>query len=304
MAPPANMRARGPARASRGCPGRAPPRSTTATPSGHSLGRAGSDGGPCGPTDPRRSLCESVGKPFSPAADAARADQRPPPWATISGRPNAPDRFSAVSTSSIGPGRGCRALACSSRMCVKPGGISSTWCVTSTSTGDAGRRRARTARATSSSRPPRSRPAAGSSSSSSSGSVMSDAGDLDALALALGEGAEVAVGRGGRRRTPRAGPSARCSSSASYASRQRPVTPYAAVSTTSRTVSPAGIRSASAALDEADARAQLEDVDPPQARAQQVGRARRRVHPAGRDLQQRRLAGTVGAEHHPPLAVT
>ena len=54
---------------------------------------------------------------------------------------------------------------------------------------------------------------------------------------------------------------------------------------------------------EADPRAQLEDVDPAQALAQELGRAGRGVRACGEDLQHGRLAGTVGAEDDPALAL-
>src|SRR5690554_4131366 len=104
---------------------------------------------------------------------AARAVHRPERRSSSSGSPNAPERFSAVSVSSTGPAA-CTVPSRSKRTCVKPGGISSTWCVTRTSTGDRWSPASSASALTSSSRPPRSSPAAGSSSSKSSGSVMSE----------------------------------------------------------------------------------------------------------------------------------
>src|SRR5699024_525608 len=55
---------------------------------------------------------------------------------------------------------------------------------------------------------------------------------------------------------------------------------------------------------EADAGAQLEDVDPAQLLLKQLDGARRRVHAGARELQQRRLACAVGAQHDPVLPLT
>src|SRR5699024_370767 len=100
---------------------------------------------------------------------------------------------------------------------------------------------------TSDSRPPRSSPAAGSSSSSSSGSVIS----ARAASTRLRSPVErVANMRPARSPTPKAASRvrARSRSSASYSSRQRPTTPYPAVTTTFSAVSCAGTVSASSWL--------------------------------------------------------
>src|SRR5665648_630525 len=176
---------------------------------------------------------------------SARALHRWPCCSTTSSMPNVSDRCWGVRTSANGPAALTRP-ARSSRACVKPTGISSTWWVTSTITGER-RSLASSVRARrSSSRPPRSRPAAGSSSSSSSGSVISARAIWARL---RSPSLSVPNVRSASSPTPKTSSRAcaRSWSSASYASRQRPVVPYAAVSTTSSTLSVGGIRSARAA---------------------------------------------------------
>src|SRR5690606_25731937 len=51
-----------------------------------------------------------------------------------------------------------------------------------------------------------------------------------------------------------------------------------------------------------DSRPELEHVDAPQGLTEDGGDAAGGVHARGGDLQQRRLAGAVGAEDHPPVA--
>src|SRR5690606_16732402 len=100
---------------------------------------------------------------------------------------------------------------------------------------------------TSLSRPAKSRPAAGSSSNSSSGSVIS----ARAICTRFRSPSEsVQYARSARPATPNWLNSswARCSSNGSYSSRHRPITDQAAVTTTSRTRSSAGIRSPSVAV--------------------------------------------------------
>jgi signal transduction histidine kinase len=107
----------------------------------------------------------------APAQCASRTVKRSSRRSTRRGAPKQVETCSEVIVSSMGPADTTRPSR-SSRACVKPGGISSGWWVTSTM--PAGRSmRARPPSVTSSiSRPTRSRPAVGSSSSSSSGSVI------------------------------------------------------------------------------------------------------------------------------------
>jgi hypothetical protein len=131
--------------------------------------------------------------------------------------------------------------------CVNPGGISSTWCDTRIVAGAASSIASPDSVVTSSSRPARSRPAAGSSRISSSGSVIS----ARAICTRLrSPSLSVPNVRSASRPTPirRSSSSVRAWSSGSYSSRHRPRTLYDAETTTSRTRSERGIRSASAAL--------------------------------------------------------
>ena len=133
----------------------------------------------------------------------------------------------------------------SSSAWVNPGGISSTWWVTRTSAGASGSAARSASRRTRSSRPPRSSPAAGSSSSNSSGSVIS----ARAICTRLRSPSDsVPYARSASPPTPTWSSRARArdESSVSYASRNRPTTDQAAVSTASRTVSSGGIRSCTA----------------------------------------------------------
>ena len=123
----------------------------------------------------------------------------------------------------------------SSSAWVKPGGISSTWWETSTVAGDIssiGEHRQRGDQVLAA------------AEVEAGGRLVEQQqlgvghqrpGDLHPLALALGQGAEGAVGQRGRRRPRAAAPSARSWSSSSYCSRQRPSTPYDADTTTSCT---------------------------------------------------------------------
>lgn len=79
------------------------------------------------------------------------------------------------------------------RTWVKPGAISSTWWVTMSIEGAIGSRARRPRRRTRSSRPPRSRPHGGLVEEEQFGVGHQGAGDEGALALALGERAELAL---------------------------------------------------------------------------------------------------------------
>ena len=130
---------------------------------------------------------------------------------------------------------------------VKPGGISSTWWETRIVAGEYSSSASTDSVATRSSRPPRSSPAAGSSRMSSSGSVISARAIWTRL---RSPSLRVPKVRSSRAPAPtsRSSAVARSWSSSSYRSRQRPTTPYDAETTTSRTISCRGIRSATAAL--------------------------------------------------------
>ena len=130
---------------------------------------------------------------------------------------------------------------------MKPGGISSTWWVTSTVAGDISSMASDDSVETRSSRPPRSRPGGRLVEQQQLGVGHQRPGDLHPLALALAQGAEGAVAQAARADL---GQQARGTVVVELvvASRQRPRTPYDAETTTSRTRSARGIRSASAAL--------------------------------------------------------
>src|SRR5690606_1175382 len=69
--------------------------------------------------------------------ERARAAKRPSCSLRVMGRPNVSVRFSAVSASAMGPAA-TTPPSRSSRTCVNPTGISSTWCVTMTMAGVVG----------------------------------------------------------------------------------------------------------------------------------------------------------------------
>ena len=79
--------------------------------------------------------------------------------------------------------------------------------------------------------------------------------------------------------------------------------PYDAVSTTSRTVFLAGQPVGERGAGQADARPQLEDVDRPERLAEDVDPTAGGMEVGRGELQQCRLAGAVGPEHDPSLAL-
>ena len=276
---------------------RAPHRSTTASPSGPLLvGQL------------RRRTCvrpiPGVSCDVAPVSPGRTPPgrQRPSAWSTTSGTSNAPDRVSAVSTSSIGPA--AKTLpARSSRTCVKPGGISSTWCVTSTSdrrprvAGQLGQRRDQLLAAA------EVQAGGGLVEQQQLGVGHERPGDLHALALALAEGAEVPVGQVGdaeRRQqvrgarlverlvllAPATGDAVRRRS----ARRRAPARPPGSGRRARRSTG----RSAAAAR----TRRRAPAASPAGRPCPGVG-----CMPAGGHLQQRGLAGAVAAEHHPALAL-
>src|ERR671919_666707 len=176
----------------------------------------------------------------------ARAVHRSPFRLTVNANPKHSLRASSATICSTGPDATIRPSR-SSRAWVKPVGISSTWWVTRTVAGEVGSAAIAPRVLTSASRPPRSNPAAGSSSNSSSGSVIR----ARAICTRLRSPSDsVPKVRSTRCPTP-SRPSraaARSTSYPSYASRHRPTTAYEAVTTTSRTDSLRGMRSARAAL--------------------------------------------------------
>ena len=163
--------------------------------------------------------------------------------------------------------------------------------------------RAPTACETRSSRPPRSRPAAGSSSSSSSGSVISARAICTRLRSPSLERAEGAVGEVRRRRPRRAARRPGRGRGRRTSSRQRPTTAYDAETTTSRTRSSRGIRSARAALVSPIRGRSSKTSTVPSTSPRMPATPGGRVDLRGRDLQQRGLAGAVGAEDHPALVL-
>ena len=234
------------------------------------------------PPDPRRPRCRRAPESAPTVAGQTGSVRRPRRPAAVAGRPTLQRRApkvsaerAAVSVAAIGPAA-TTSPSRSSSTWVKPGGISSTWWVTRTMRGRVpGRRRAGRAGAPG----PRDRrgrgPAAGSSSSSSSGSVISARAICTRLRSPSDSVPNAPVGQLAPRRAAASSSSAR----ARRRSRRTPPasgrsTAYDAVSTTSRTARRAGSRSASAALDEPDARPQLEDVDGPE-RLAEDGRPRR-----------------------------
>ena len=190
----------------------------------------------------------------------------------------------------------------SSSAWVKPGGISSTWWETRTVAGEAGSTASTDRVETRSSRPPRSSPAAGSSRSSSSGSVISARAIWTRL---RSPSLRVPKVRSGRRLAP------------TSSSRRGGALVVEVVVLLAPAPDDAVGRRDDDVLDQlvardplrqrgagqADARAQLEDVDGAEHLVEDAGDAGRGVDLGGGDLQQRGLAGAVGAEHDPALVL-
>ena len=218
------------------------------------------------------------------------------------GSPNVSDRFSSVSTCPASPAATTDPPRNSST-CVMPGGSSSTWWVTSTDAGASGSSASRVSRRSRSSRPPRSMPAAGSSSSSSSGSVISARAICTRLRSPSLRVPKRALGESGHPEPveqPDGAPHVEPAVGLAPAAEHRVP---GADDDVGAPRSPPGIRSASAAAGQPDARPQLEDVDAAQSLAEDVRLAGRRVHRRRRDLQQRRLARAVRAEDGPALVL-
>ena len=190
----------------------------------------------------------------------------------------------------------------SSRTSVKPGGISSTWWVTSTRAG---------ASRSAASSPRRAHEVLAPAEVEAGGRLVEEhqlgvghqgPGDLHPLALALAQRAEPAVGEvAGAQRLEQL--IARRSSSVVVLLAPAPDDRVGRrdddVADELLRGDPLGDRRAG----QADPRAQLEHVDGAQDLAEDAGDPARRVDPGRGELQQRRLPGAVGSEHDPALAL-
>ena len=127
--------------------------------------------------------------------------------------------------------------------------------------------------------------------------------DLHPLALALAERAEGPVEEVPDARPRGAAAVARSWSSSSYSSRQRPTTPYDAETTTSRTRSCRGIRSARAALVQPIRGRSSKTSTVPSTSPRMPDHSGRRMDLGASTLHQRGLAGTVRTEDHPALVL-
>ena len=185
---------------------------------------------------------------------------------------------------------------------MKPGGISSTWWETSTVAGESGSLASTLSVDTRSSRPPRSSPAAGSSRSSSSGSVISARAIWTRL---RSPSLRVPNVRSARCFDPHLGEQLGGPVVVEVVVGLAPAPDHAVRRRDDDVAHPLVARDplGQGSAGEPDPRAQVEHVDRAEDLVEDAGDAGRGMDLGRGHLQQRGLAGAVGAEDHPALVL-